>query len=320
MSQEIRFPSQDAMPIIAGVTPASVSFQKMERRIALIVVITPFLGLVAAILLFWQRGIRPFDLVILAVMYSLAVLGIGIGYHRLASHRSFETSSAIRIILTILGSMAAEGPVLYWAAIHRRHHKYSDQVGDPHSPHLHEEGLRGFVSGLWHAHMGWLFVHEVTDWVHYIPDLLRDRALFRVNRLYFLWVFLGLALPTAAGFLFTGTGQGALEGFLWGGLVRIFFDHHVTWSVNSICHVYGARPFQTKDESRNNIWMALPSFGEGWHNNHHAFPSSAYHGLKWWQLDLNGLVIRLLKVTGLAWNVKVPLEKYMQAKSATEER
>ena len=309
--------SEDAVATIVGVTPASPASQRMEQRIALVIVITPFLGLLATILLFWQQSIRPFDLVIFAGMYSLSMLGIGVGYHRLVSHRSFETFRAVRVIFAILGSMAGQGPVLYWAATHRRHHKYSDHVGDPHSPHLHGEGLRGLVLGLWHAHMGWLFVHEVTDWGHYIPDLLRDKALFAVNRLYFLWVLLGLALPAGLGFLFIGTWQGILEGFLWGGLVHIFFDHHVTWSVNSICHVYGNRPFQTTDESRNNIWMALPSLGEGWHNNHHAFPSSAFHGLKWWQIDLNGLTIRLLKVVGLAWNVKVPLEKYMQAKSTT---
>ncbi len=292
MSHKMNTPSQVEAAAVtfvpAGVTVASATYKKIERRIALIVVITPFLGFLAAIALLWGRGVQLVDLEILLGMYSLAAIGIGVGYHRHFSHRSFETNVAVRVILAILGSMAAQGPVLYWAAIHRRHHQYSDQPGDPHSPHLHGEGVRGLLSGLWHAHIGWLFMHEITDWGRYIPDLLRDRVIFKVNQWYFVWVLIGLAIPTALAAIFTRTWIGALEGFLWGGLLRIFLEHHATWSVNSICHVYGNHPFHTRDESRNNIWFALISFGESWHNNHHAFPTSAMHGLQWWQLDLLG--------------------------------
>jgi stearoyl-CoA desaturase (delta-9 desaturase) len=175
------------------------------------------------------------------------------------------------------------------------------------------------IKGLWHAHVGWLFIPQVTDWAHYIPDLVRDRALFRVNRLYFLWLTLGLAIPAAAGGLLSETWFGAVQGFLWGGLVRIFLEHHTTWSVNSICHVYGSRPYATRDESRNNPWLAVFSFGESWHNNHHAFPFSAMHGLRWWQLDAGGLVIRALDATGLVWNVKIPSEHMKESKRRREE-
>jgi len=162
------------------------------------------------------------------------------------------------------------------------------------------------VKGFWHAHTGWLFHHEITDWSRYIIDLLRDPVLFRINRLYFGWVLLGLVLPGAVGGLVTGTWTGALLGFLWGGLVRVCLVHHTTWSVNSICHIFGSTPYRCRDESKNNVWIAVTAFGEGWHNNHHAFPYSAYHGLEWYQIDLNGLCIRVLKRLGLAWNVKVP--------------
>ena len=318
MSDEMNMQSQAQAAAITfvppGVAAPSATYKKLERRIALIVVITPFLGFLAAIALLWGHGVHLVDLEILVGMYSLSAIGIGVGYHRHFSHRSFETNTVVRVILAVLGSFAAQGPVLYWAAIHRRHHKYSDQPGDPHSPHLHGEGIRGLLRGLWHAHIGWLFVHEITDWHKYIPELLRDRVLFKVNQLYFVWVFIGLAVPTMLAAILTGTWTGAIEGFLWGGLVRIFLEHHATWSVNSICHVYGSRPFRTRDESRNNIWLALISFGESWHNNHHAFPASALHGLKWWQLDVCGLVIRMLRISRLAWNVRMPSERMMEFK------
>jgi stearoyl-CoA desaturase (delta-9 desaturase) len=289
-----------------GIAKANLPAQKFERAVALTVVITPFLGFIAAIVLFWDYALGPVALGLLISMYAATIIGIGVGFHRLFSHRAFKTNGVVRVILAILGSMAAQGPVLFWAATHRRHHAYSDQPGDPHSPHLHGDGISGLFRGLWHAHTGWLFVHEVTDWTHYIPDLLRDTILFKVNQLYFVWVFLGLLIPTILGGILTGTWVGAFQGFLWGGLVRTFLVHHITWSVNSITHVCGTRPFHSRDQSRNNILIALLAFGEGWHNNHHAFPSSARHGLEWWQIDWNGCVIRILEMIGLAWDVKVP--------------
>jgi len=295
-----------------GVTEANAAAEKFERRIAVVVVVTPFLGFIAAILLLWGHLIGGVELGILVGMYALTTIGIGVGFHRLFSHQSFQTNTAVGAMLAILGSMAAQGPVLFWAAIHRRHHAYSDRPGDPHSPHFHGEGILGMFRGLWHAHTGWLFVHEITDWSHWIPDLLRDRVLFKINQLYFVWVFVGLLIPAILGGVLTGTWMGAFYGLLWGGLVRIFLLHHATWSVNSITHFYGGRPFCTRDESRNNLFVALVAFGEGWHNNHHAFPNSAKHGLKWWQIDINAWVIRTLEMLGLAWDVKVPTARMMR--------
>jgi stearoyl-CoA desaturase (delta-9 desaturase) len=286
---------------------ANLKARAFERRIALLVVILPVLGLFAGIAAMWGRGVGRTEVALLAGMYFLTSIGIGIGYHRLVAHGSFRTPPAVRVAFAILGSMAAQGPVLSWAAVHRRHHAFSDREGDPHSPNFERgDGVVGLLVGLWHAHVGWLFEHEITDWGRYIADLIRDRGLYAVHRLYFLWVVLGLAAPTALGGLLSGTWQGALMGLLFGGLIRIFLVHHVTWSVNSICHVYGTAPFRAPDESRNNAWIALPSFGEGWHNNHHAFPYSARHGLRWWEFDLNAWIIRGLECVGLAWDLKAP--------------
>jgi stearoyl-CoA desaturase (Delta-9 desaturase) len=299
--------------VVPGIAQANRRARTLERRIALVVVILPVVGLVAAIVQLWGRAVGPVDLALLAGMYFVTSIGIGIGYHRLVAHGSFQTVGPIRALLAVFGSMAAQGPILYWAAIHRRHHSCSDQPGDPHSPHVGQgAGLGGLLRGFWHAHVGWLFAHEITDWSRYGIDLLRDRTLFVINRLYFLWVVLGLALPAAVGGALTRSWHGALTGLVWGGLVRIFLVHHVTWGVNSICHIYGTTPFRSRDESRNNAWLALPSFGEAWHNNHHAFPFSAVHGLRWWQVDLNAGMIRGLEALGLAWNVKVPTPKMLR--------
>jgi stearoyl-CoA desaturase (delta-9 desaturase) len=239
-------------------------------------------------------------------MYGITVIGIDVGLHRLVAHRAFQTTSAVRACLCILGSMAAQGPVLFWVAIHRRHHALSDQPGDPHSPHLEGDGLRGTLRGLWHAHTGWLFKHQLPRGAAYITDLINDRSMRKVSRLYFLWVALGLTIPAALGWWLHGTWWGALRGFVWGGLVRIFLVQHVTWSINSICHLFGTRPFANVDHSANNAWLALLSFGESWHNNHHAFPSAAFHGFRWWQIDVAGYVIRALGWIGLAWGIKKP--------------
>jgi stearoyl-CoA desaturase (delta-9 desaturase) len=286
---------------VPGAAPANGRAAAVARRIALAVVVLPLAGLPVAVLLTVRRGVSLLDLGLLAGMYAVTSFGVGVGFHRLIAHGSFQTWRWVRALFAVAGSMAAQGPVFYWAAVHRRHHSASDRPDDPHSPH---QG-RGLVGGLWHAHVGWLFVPEVTDWSHYILDLLRDPMLFAVHRMYFAWVLLGLAIPATVGGLFGG-GPGALTGFLWGGLIRIFLVHHITWAVNSICHRYGSRPFRTGDGSRNNFWLALPSFGEGWHNNHHAFPYAAEHGLRWWQFDLNARLIRVLERLGLAWNVKRP--------------
>jgi stearoyl-CoA desaturase (delta-9 desaturase) len=272
-----------------------------------VVILLPVLGFGAALVLLWGHGVGPVDLGLLAGMYTLTMLGVGVGLHRHFAHASFQTSRPLRALLAILGSMAAQGPLFYWVAVHRRHHAHSDEAGDPHSPNFgYGPGVRGLFLGLWHAHIGWMFTHDHADWPRYAVDLLRDSTLLAINRLYFAWILLGLAIPSVLGGVLTGTGMGVLTGFLWGGLVRVFLVHHASWSLGSISHVFGSSPFPTRDWSTNNAWTALPTFGESWHNNHHAFPYSALHGLAWWQVDVNGLVIRTLAALGLAWNVKFP--------------
>jgi stearoyl-CoA desaturase (delta-9 desaturase) len=281
--------------------------------VALVMVLTPLAGLALAIGQLWGYGVGPVELGLLAGGFALTMTGVMVGYHRHFAHTAFQTTRPVRVLLAFLGSTAGEGPVLYWAAVHRRHHAHSDRPGDPHSPHLSGPGLRGWLHGLWHSHVGWLFVHhEDADRIRYILDLLRDRLVLRMSQLYPLWMFLGLAIPTALGGLWSGTWAGAGLGLLWGGLVRVFLCQHSLWVVNSITHLYGNAPFRVQDESRNNFWIAIPTWGESWHNNHHAFPYSAYHGLRWWQIDPSAYVIRLLKLLGLAWDVKVPPEHLLR--------
>jgi stearoyl-CoA desaturase (Delta-9 desaturase) len=245
------------------------------------------------------------DLVILVVMYQLVGLGVTVGFHRLFTHRSFKSGTAIRVFFAALGSAAVEGPIVEWVANHRRHHRFSDVEGDPHSPHVgRRSGFRGALQGLFYAHIGWVFSDaEVADEERYAPDLLQDPAIRFVDRTFVLWVLVGLAVPFGLGVALTGTVVGGLTGMLWGGAVRIFLLHHATFSINSLCHFFGRQPYATGDESRNLAWLALPTAGEAWHNNHHAFPSSYRHGLRRWQLDTSAAVIRALEFTGLAWDV-----------------
>jgi stearoyl-CoA desaturase (Delta-9 desaturase) len=281
-------------------------------------VVIPVAGFLLAIVLLWDKAVGPRDLGIMAVLYVLTGLGITVGFHRLLTHRSFETARPVRAAFAILGSMAVQGPVLNWVADHRKHHAYTDEDGDPHSPHLSRlPGVLGALSGLWHAHVGWLFtVAGRAARERYVPDLLADRTLRAIDRLFFAWVVLGLLVPFGFGWLLGGTLGAALTALLWGGLVRIFLLHHVTFAINSLCHFLGRRRFRTDDESRNVAWLAPLSFGEAWHHNHHAFPTSAFHGLRRREVDPGGWVITALERTGLAWDVKrVPAER-QQAKLA----
>jgi len=277
-----------------------------QRVLSLIFVIGPFLGLLAAVVLSWGWGFTWVELVMLVVMYVLTALGITVGYHRLFSHRAFETNRVVQVILTVLGSMALQGPVLRWVALHRRHHQYSDQHGDPHSPHLHGQSVLSLVRGAWHSHLGWMFGPDPPDLLRYVTDLRQDRLLRVMNALFPVWVVAGLLLPAAVGGLLTGSWMGALLGLMWGGVARIFLIHHVTWSINSVCHLWGGRPYEVDDESRNNVVFGILALGEGWHNNHHAFQNSARHGLLWWQIDVSYWVIRGLGMLGLAWRIKLP--------------
>jgi stearoyl-CoA desaturase (delta-9 desaturase) len=276
-----------------------------DRIANAVVTIVPFLLLFVAGWLAWGGLLHWQDLVVMAITYLLTGLGVTVGYHRLFTHRSFKTGRAMRVILGVLGSAAIEGSVTEWVATHRMHHRFSDREGDPHSPHVgHGDGWLGAVRGLIHAHVGWTFRGvDRASTEHYAPDLLADPAVRFVDRHFALWVVAGLAFPAALGLALTGTWAGALTGFLWGGAVRAFFLHHATFSINSLCHYFGRRRFDTNDYSRNLLWLALPTLGEAWHNNHHAFPTSARHGLGRWQLDPSAWVIRGLELTGLAWDV-----------------
>jgi stearoyl-CoA desaturase (delta-9 desaturase) len=280
----------------------------------------PFLGLLAAIVLLWGHGIGWLDLLMLIGLYSFTILGVTIGFHRMFTHRALQGGPALRFILGVAGSMSAQGPVLEWCAMHRRHHQHSDREGDPHSPHLHDGGLAGMLKGMAHAHFGWLFAPEPEGLAKSVADLLADPVLVFVDRFFWVWMMLGWIVPGIVGGLVSHSWLGALEGLLWGGLVRTFLLHHVTWSINSVCHIWGTRPFGVTDESRNNALFGVLAFGEGWHNNHHAFPTSARHGLAWWQLDLTYVVIRILAAMKLVWNVRVPPASAMRAKRRNDLR
>ena len=275
---------------------------KLQRTVNLVAVAVPFVAVLVAVVVFWDRGVDVIDLAILLVMYLLTALGITVGFHRMLTHRSFQTSKPVEYLFAILGSMAVQGPVISWVADHRKHHAHADEEGDPHSPHVgHGSGFRG----LWHAHIGWLLETQGTsDYRQYAPELREDRGMRWINRRFPLFVALGLAIPFGAGFVLHGFSlSGALTAMLWAGFVRVFLFHHVTWSINSVCHFYGRRRFDVEDQSTNVPLLGLLALGEGWHNNHHAFPRSASHGLKRWEIDPSAAVIGLLEKLGLAWNV-----------------
>jgi stearoyl-CoA desaturase (delta-9 desaturase) len=253
----------------------------------------------------WGGLLRWQDLVVFAITYFLTGIGITVGFHRLLTHRSFHTSAALRGVLAALGSAAVEGPVIEWVSQHRKHHAHSDREGDPHSPHVgHAPGWRGALRGLAHAHVGWLFgMTGVASERRYAPDLLEDPVIAFIDRTFPIWVLAGLMVPFGLGVALTGSIVGGLTGLLWGGAVRMFCMHHATFSINSLCHFFGRKPFATDDESRNLAWLAIPTLGEAWHNNHHAFPTSASHGMGRWQLDLSAAVIWAFERAGLAWDV-----------------
>jgi stearoyl-CoA desaturase (delta-9 desaturase) len=254
----------------------------------------------------WGHSLHARDLVVFIIMYLATGLGVTVGFHRLFTHRSFKARRPVVALLAVLGSAAIEGPVISWVADHRKHHAFSDREGDPHSPHVgHGGGWRGTLAGLAHAHVGWLFLHDQRGKrARYAPDLLADPVVRFVDRMFLLWVLGGLGAAFALGVLIGGTWEAGLTGLLWGGAMRVLVLHHATYSINSLCHFFGRRRFDTDDRSRNLMWLALPSMGEAWHNNHHAFPTSARHGLRPWEVDLSAMVITALEKTGLAWDVQ----------------
>jgi stearoyl-CoA desaturase (delta-9 desaturase) len=276
----------------------------LHRWLNLAGVLLPFIGFVVAVVLLWNTLVDWADLAVMLVMYVISGYGVTLGFHRLLTHRSFQTFKPVEYTLAILGSLAVQGPVISWVADHRKHHAHTDQEGDPHSPHGHGGGLRGAVSGLWYAHMGWLFhVSGTSDHARYARDLHEDRGMRVIHRTFGLWVTVGLLMPAALGYALDPTLEGALTAALWGGPVRIFALHHVTWSINSVCHFFGTRRFDVEDHSTNVFWLSLLSFGESWHHNHHTFPRSARHGLRWWEVDPTGWLIRGMRRVKLAWNV-----------------
>ena len=269
-------------------------------------VVLPLVGFAFAMVSLWGWGFGWVDFGLLVGMYALSALGITVGFHRYFTHKSFETNAVVRFILAALGSMAVQGSVLRWVAQHRRHHQHSDTPADPHSPHHHGHGIMGMLRGFWHAHIGWAFQPDVVGLDRYVTDLRKFVSIRIASALFPLWILLGLVVPAVLGGVITGTWGGALFGLIWGGLVRVFLVHHITWSVNSVCHLWGSQPYPDKDHSRNNLVFGVLALGEGWHNNHHAFPTSARHGLRWWQIDVSYYVIRALALVGLAWKVRVP--------------
>jgi stearoyl-CoA desaturase (delta-9 desaturase) len=288
-----------------------------DRIITGTVTVLPFAALLVVAWQLWNDALRWSDLIVFGLCYVATAMGVTVGFHRHLTHRAFKCKRWVRGTLAILGSAAIEGPVTAWVADHRKHHAFSDKDGDPHSPHVdHGHGWRGALKGLWHAHVGWLFIHEHRgNKQRYAPDLLADPLIRFIDRTFVLWVTLGLVVPFGLGWLIGGSFATGLTGLLWGGLVRMLVVHHVTYSINSLCHFFGRRDFDTGDHSRNLFWLAPFTFGEAWHNNHHAFPTSAAHGLKRWQFDPSAIAIWLLERTGLAWDV-VRISPERQARKA----
>jgi stearoyl-CoA desaturase (Delta-9 desaturase) len=280
---------------------------RISQAVTLVAVAVPPLALLSAMGLLWGVAFHAYDIALFLGFYVVCAFGTTIGFHRYFTHRGFEARTPVRVALAILGCMTMQGPITQWVTDHRKHHALSDKPGDPHSPHGHGEGAWGAMRGFVHAHVGWMFSNMgMEQGREYGKDLYEDRLIRTIDRLYLLWVVLTLGLPFLLGWAIGGTVEAGLEGLVWGGLIRIFAYQHATFSVNSICHMFGRQDFRSRDEARNNALVALLVFGEGWHNNHHAFPASARHGLLRGQFDVSWWVIRTLERLRLVWDVKVP--------------
>jgi stearoyl-CoA desaturase (delta-9 desaturase) len=309
----------DPHPAKANIVISNPAIQRVQKRIATITIAVPAVATLAAVILAFWIPPSVTDLVVAAVLYALTTLGVTAGFHRLFAHRSYKAVAPLRAVLGVLGCMSAQGTLVYWVATHRRHHQYSEGDGDPHSPYTHEGKPLGKLRGLWHSHLGWMLESRMTNTAKFARDLIRDPLIARINDLYLVWVALGLAIPAAIGGLAVMSWTGVLTGLLWGGFVRMFLAHHAMWTSGSTAHIFGSRPFLTRDMSTNNALLALPNLGEAWHNNHHAFPSSAIFGLKWWQLDVGGMFIRACAAIGLASEVRRPTKAMIEEKKIRPE-
>lgn len=285
-------------------TGPSYDLPRVNQALVLLSIVFPFFACIIAAVALSEGRVSRCSLLLTGIFYFLTILGITAGFHRLYSHRSFESGVPLRILLGVLGSMAVQGPLIKWVASHRQHHQNSDRDGDPHSPVATGNSLH-LLCRLWHAHTGWLF-SDYGRSEAYVRDLMKDRIAVWLSHTFPVWVLLSLLLPAAVAFLVGRTPEAVWQGLLWGGLVRIFLAHHMTWSVNSICHLWGTRNFQTSDNSRNNLLCAIVTLGEGWHNCHHAFPTSAKHGLLSGQIDITYLTLKALEKCGLVWGLKLP--------------
>ncbi|MGH4019206.1 MAG: acyl-CoA desaturase [Pseudonocardiaceae bacterium] len=279
------------------------------HTIVYLFILVPFVALLAAVPFAWGWGIGWVDVALFIATYAISCLGVTVGYHRHFTHGSFKAKRWLKVALAVTGSTAVQGPLLHWVADHRRHHAFSDKEGDPHSPWLFGTSPVALARGFWHSHMGWLFNRDLTNPRRFVPDLLADPTLVRVSKLFWLWTGILLVLPALLGGLITWSWWGALTAFFWAGLVRVSFLHHITWAVNSVCHMIGKRPFSTKDRSANFWPMAILSAGESWHNLHHADPTCARHGVLRGQIDISARVIWFFEKLGWAWNVRWPTPK-----------
>ena len=289
--------------------------QSLREQIALAAfILVPFLAVIAAVPVAWGGWLGWTDVLIALTMYAIGLHGVTVGYHRLFTHKAFKPNRPVKIALAIAGSLAIEGPVVRWVADHRKHHKFSDRDGDPHSPWKYGTSLGALTKGMWHAHVGWLFDEEQTPQRKYAPDLMKDPDLVRISRMFWVWALVSLLLPAVLGGLLTWSWHGALTAFFWGSLVRVALLHHVTWSINSICHTIGERPFLSRDKSANVWWLAIPSGGESWHNLHHADPTCARHGVLRGQVDSSARLIWILEKLGWVDDVRWPVRSRIEAK------
>jgi len=301
----------------AGAAAGTLGSQKKRygEQVALALFVgVPFVAVIAAVPIAWGWGLTWRDVIIALVMYMLTGHGISIGFHRYFTHGSFKATRPMRAVLAVLGSAAVEGPLIRWVADHRRHHKFSDKAGDPHSPWRYGTSIGALAKGLAYAHMGWMFDRERTPHDKYAPDLLRDPMIVKISRSFVLITTISFLLPAVIGGLWSMSWQGAATAFFWGSLVRVGVLHHVTWSINSICHTIGDRPFMSRDKSGNVWWLAVLSFGESWHNLHHADPTCARHGVLRGQVDTSARLITWFERFGWVRDVRWPTPERIAAR------